>query len=341
MNREIYFDDRLAETSSTQVLQKQLGMEWLQGPWLKARSVRHAVLLGLHLPYSYFPFGKESIGIYYDQRFLEGYDSLRRYRNILGTRKYVAVQDREAVAGMRRFRSFEDEAAMCHPEGATPEESIVTFTSGGEPFYEVMAAFALREKGYIVFPESAWTMPFWSGLGGVPDLIAFKLGNFQKQLVNSGVIQRGAFLAEVEMFPLLRLNEDRGIEEVPDEAIAVEVEPEPKRASGGRKQLEAYLSSGLFDRAVLACPGRSEDEKWYHDSFITWNSEGNSVVRFPEEVSARRNNLALRLARWTIASLLLRTVKLSKLKKFAELNFLDLTERVCSSPELMDEIVRD
>lgn len=343
MTREVWYweNGRLVKLPSPEeVLQRQLSMEWLYGPWFKFQSVRDAVLFGIHLPNSFFPVQGEAIRIYFDETFLRGYNSLQRYREILKMRKYVALQDAEAVRRTRRFRSFEQEAAMCHPEGANPEDSIVTFISGGESFYEVMGAFALREMGYIVFPASAWTIPWEAGLIGVPDLIAFKLGNFHKYLIKAGVIKGGGFLAEIEMFAFLGLNEEGEIKEVPIEATVVEVEPEPKRASGGRKQLQNYMSSGLFDKAVLICPGRIEDGKWYQDSFITWNSEGNLIVHFSKRAFARRSNLTIEMAKRIIATLLLRAVKFSKLERFGELNFVKLIEKICESPELIEEIIK-
>lgn len=324
------------------IINKQLDAEKDSAVITKFQNVRDAVLFGIHSSHSYFPVQGKVIRISFDSDFIRHFNSLYYYKDVLKNRKYVCLQDFSAVRNRRKFRGFEKETLelsnRLEKDGINTDELIVTFT-GGEDFYGIMGAFALREEGYIVFPEACLD-GLDIGLPGVPDLIAGKLGDFQNRLITSGVIANGGFLAEIDMLDFVNLNKKKEVSEIPEEALAIEVEPEAKRASGGRKQIRTYLSPGLFNNGILVCTGRIGDERYYGEhGFMTWDSQGNLITYFSKEDFATNKHLLLDIAKRVVAFTLIKNIKITKFDKFDEYNFSELVKNVCNSPHLMEEML--
>ncbi len=100
--------------------------------------------------------------------------------------------------------------------------------------------------------------------------------------------------------------------------IAVEVEPSPDRASGGRTQLEKYVDSRYFKYGLLVCPGRAEDEKYYEDvGLLTWDDEGRTYYYEPRNIDYSLNYKKEALAQVSIKLLSYLVLKNTKLKELA------------------------
>jgi len=153
------------------------------------------------------------------------------------------------------------------------EVLLISTYFGNEELYAALASFTLRKMGYIVFPEGI--IDKFVNLGGVPDLIAVKLGDFQHRLIRDGVIEGGALITEINLHDILGRVGFPAEEGGAEEAVAVEVESQKYKASEGRRQLESYLSSGCFDYGLLVAPERVGDEEYYPQyGYITWDEHG-------------------------------------------------------------------
>jgi hypothetical protein len=75
---------------------------------------------------------------------------------------------------------------------------IGSLSIGGEDFFEYLGGLHLKEKGYFVTK--------WNGIGG-SDFFAYKIPEYATALQRHGVIKNGAFLSELELFPIIRQNE--------------------------------------------------------------------------------------------------------------------------------------
>jgi len=69
---------------------------------------------------------------------------------------------------------------------------------GGEDFFEYLTGLHLKEKGYFVTK--------WNPVRG-SDFFAYKIPEYAATLQRYGVIKNGAFLSELELFPLIRQDE--------------------------------------------------------------------------------------------------------------------------------------
>ncbi|WP_456451950.1 hypothetical protein [Thermococcus sp.] len=334
------------ETSTfTNILIKQLKVKEVSSNILEFRDPKEAVLFSIHQGIAYFPTTQGRIGLFYDSSFWQEFNYLPRYKDVLGGRKYIYIDDYFYI--MQKYPSsytpphilnLEFESAYKTLErhfGIDPIESIITFT-GGEAFYTVAGSFILRELGYILFPEGLID-PYICV--GVPDLIAAKLGKLQEILVRYGVIKNGAFLAEVELWPIFGRNPKPVIKKISEEVLAIETEPEARRASGGRKQIETYLNSRSFNNGILICPGREGDEKYYGDSFITWSREGDPIVRITQPVYPKPENIerALKIMKKFVTITLLKISDLSKLPE-GPISFIEFVERITSHPEELESL---
>jgi len=75
---------------------------------------------------------------------------------------------------------------------------IGSLSIGGEDFFEYLGGLHLKEKGYFITK--------WNPIGG-SDFFAYKIPEYATALQRHGVIKNGAFLSELELFPLIRQNE--------------------------------------------------------------------------------------------------------------------------------------
>ena len=75
---------------------------------------------------------------------------------------------------------------------------IGSLSIAGEDFFEYLGGLHLKEKGYFVTK--------WNPTGG-SDFFAYKIPDYATALQRHGVIKNGAFLSELELFPLIRQNE--------------------------------------------------------------------------------------------------------------------------------------
>lgn len=70
---------------------------------------------------------------------------------------------------------------------------------GGEDFFEYLGGLHLKEKGYFVTK--------WNPVGG-SDFFAYKIPDYAKALQRNGVVKKGAFLSELELYPLIKQNKN-------------------------------------------------------------------------------------------------------------------------------------
>lgn len=306
---------------------------------LEFENPKIATLFALNFstPYpSYFPTDGKPIPIIYDASYACGLRSLNEHAEHLKNRRVVFLVDCDAVTSYLPHPSIPGSLEQRHvaienhtkqitasaiEKGINPEELIVCYTSGcgGEDLYGALGGFSLREQGYIVFPEGILDHFVW--LAGVPDLIAVKLGVFQDKLIEEGIIEYGGFIPEFEMLEIFgKCTRRDKVEE--EKALAVEVEPGKRRASGGRKQLAAYMSTGHFNHSILVCPGLVNDEK-YEDyypgcGYITWDDKNKEVPPyFPEKSYQEKEKLneVLTAAKKLVSLMLIKNLTTEKLLK--------------------------
>jgi len=72
---------------------------------------------------------------------------------------------------------------------------IGSLSIGGEDFFEYLGGLHLKEKGYFVTK--------WNPVGG-SDFFAYRIPEYAEALQRIGVIKNGAFLSELELFPLIK-----------------------------------------------------------------------------------------------------------------------------------------
>jgi hypothetical protein len=238
-------------------------------------DVKDVVCFAVSAQNSYFPLsGEKCINVTYDSKYVKG-NSLELLADVLQHRRFLWLGP---LASPSMQANLEEAASKVvgdlERKGLNPNELVLSFTSGGEGFYSIASSFTFRRMGYIIFPEATLEVP----IGGVPDLIAAKLGNVQKTLVEKGVIYGGAFLAEFELFNLFAGSSEVAFSSFGEEAIVVEVESAKLNAGAGRAQLrEKYLPYGYFNAGYLACPERCEDVEG-ETGTITWDEKGREIV---------------------------------------------------------------
>lgn len=72
---------------------------------------------------------------------------------------------------------------------------IGSLSIGSEDFFEYLGGLHLKEKGYFVTK--------WNPVGG-SDFFAYRIPDYAKILQEKGVIKNGAFLSELELYPLVK-----------------------------------------------------------------------------------------------------------------------------------------
>jgi len=271
---------------------------------LEFEDPKTAILFALNFE-NYFPVNDKLIRITYDLSYVCGVRSLVEHADHLKNRRIVYLVDVDGVPSLRaplgvpwgleqRRMAIENHvkeiAASAVEKGINPKELIVCYTSGwgGEDLYGALGGFSLRDQGYIVFPEGILGYPFVD-LAGVPDLIAVKFGTFQDKLIEEGIIEHGAWLSELELQKIFGkcTRKDKIGEE---EALAIEVEPSKPRASGGRKQLAAYVSTRHFNQGILVCPDIVDDKKYSQEfGYITWKDTYEEESFLPLEKTYHRD----------------------------------------------------
>lgn len=124
-----------------------------------------------------------------------------------------------------------------------------------EPLMTYIVSSFLRKKGFIVdgFNEAL-------GRGG--DLFAFKIPELQNKLINSGIVEGGFYLNELELPS--KVSEDHKIQERKSIVIEVESPTASSRFGAGKKQLltkPGYLTCGYFNEGYVAVPFQEEKAK--------------------------------------------------------------------------------
>jgi hypothetical protein len=111
-------------------------------------------------------------------------DFLRRFDKLLENDYYLILDENKVSEALSR----------------TDHNYVVigSLSIGGEDFFEYLGGLHLKEKGYFVTK--------WNPIGG-SDFFAYKIPEYAKALQRYGVIKSGAFLSELELFPLVRQNE--------------------------------------------------------------------------------------------------------------------------------------
>lgn len=255
---------------------------------------KEASLFALHFLFNYFPTDENVVSIpyAYDNRYVCGLSSLDTQASCLKDRKAVFLVDLNRIgfqgeSGTDKSKRYNKNVILAaNNMGYRASEIAICYTYGGEALYNIIAGFSLRKKGYVVFPEG--TLDLFLTFNGVPDLVVVKLGAFQDKMIEQGIIEHGAWLAEFELQSVFGKCKRKGTVKE-EKAIAVEGESASKAASAGHKQLDAYVRTGHFDFGVLVCPGRSGDEKYYPDyGYITWSDEGREISYFPTIHQAQR-----------------------------------------------------
>ncbi len=328
------------------ILKKSLNVVEVSSNLLEFKDPKEAILFGLHSCRSYFPTNQGILHLSYDSSFWRGFDYLPRYKNVLRNRKYVYIEDYSYIT--QKYPSSYRISHILNLElsdicgtledhfGIDPSKVIITFT-GGEDFYTIVGSFILRDLGYIIFPEDLIDVFICNG---VPDLVVAKLGNLQEVLIDRGIIENGGFLAEVELWPIFGKRSKVIPKNIIEEVLAVETEPEARRASGGRKQIKTYLNSGSFNNEVLICPGREGDERYYNDSFITWSKEGDPIVRITPPIYPVPKNFekAIQITKKVVVVTLLKVLALSKFPE-TDLSFAEFAERVIDNPRELKRVI--
>jgi hypothetical protein len=321
---------------------------------LEFEDPKTAILFALNFE-NYFPMNDELVRITYDVSYVCGVRSLAETADNLKNRRIVYLIDVDRVPSLHaplgvpwglkeRRTAIENHVkqiiASAVEKGINPKELIVCYTSGWgrEDLYGALGGLSLREKGYIVFPEGILGYPFID-LAGVPDLIAVKLGAFQDKLIEEGIIEYGGIIPEFEMLGIFGRCTRRGkVEE--EKAVVVEVESSKPRASGGHKQLDAYVSTGHFDFGVLVCPGRADDQKYYPEyGYITWGDENEEISYFPEKSYRKEEKLSelLITAKKLISLTLIKNWTTEKLLKvYGNKSMFETIDAFTKSPKFID-----
>jgi hypothetical protein len=319
---------------------------------IEFKDPKTAVLFALNFE-NYFPVAGEFVRITYDISYLCGIRSLAEHADHLKKRRVVYLVDVDGVSSLStpfgapldtKHRSMAIEnhlkkiTASAVEKGTDPEELIVCYTSGwgGEDLYGALGGFSLRERGYVVFPD--WTdYPFFVNMAGVPDLVAVKLGTFQDSLIENGVIEYGAWIVELELYEIFGKCTRKGrVEE--NEAVAAEVEPSKPRASGGRKQLRNYVSTGHFNQAILICPGRADDEKYEREfGYITWDDSNEERYYRPKITYHQDEKIAelLIASKRLASSILVKNMTLERLlRAYGNKSVFEILDAFIESPKM-------
>ncbi len=189
----------------------------------------------------------------------------------------------------------------------------------GEPILEYFLSSYLRQKGYIVDK-------FNENLNGRdskkhPDLFAIKLPEIQNKLIKNDLIDKGAYLCELEL-----LNSYSNKEEVNEEVImTIEVESSRKRRGAGGSQgvgqTREALKSGYYTEGMVFAPFIKDierDAERYGIGFGTLDRDGTiSVERHPNYSlgsNPELNQLGLYNKTYTTKKMIERIIKLTLLK---------------------------
>lgn len=253
--------------------------------------------------------GKMPSSLSYGIKYWSGSYSLHEHREMLAGRNTIMLipqyyhdhffslgqySQSQSAEEDNKLSAYMKNAAItaARADGKELSELIICCT-GGEELYGILAGFTLRERGYIIFPEYDFGMIDAclgiGRMGGVPDMVAAKLGEFQDRLIDQGAIEYGAWFHELELRQLLLARENGGngsggekgnraasaeakksrvtTTAVPEEiSMVIEVEDTSREASGGYRQLLGYTTTSMyaegrafFDGGMLVCPKRQSD----------------------------------------------------------------------------------
>jgi len=112
------------------------------------------------------------------------YDFLKRFGELLENDYYLILGENKIDKAL--FRADHNYVV------------IGSLSIGGEDFFEYLGGLHFKEKGYFVTK--------WNPIGG-SDFFAYKIPEYAEALQRHGVIKNGAFLSELELFPLVKQNE--------------------------------------------------------------------------------------------------------------------------------------
>ena len=278
----------------------------------------------------------EEFSLTYEPSLFYSYSKCMDLKNRLVNRKYVFIIMIPSLdRGPNSERWFATRAEITairslYEYGVDLNKAIIVLTSVGEPLFDVVGGYALRNAGFIVLPQEEYSILEF--IPGVPDLIALKLGRLQNSLRNAKIIEFGAISIEFDLYGIFghRRNIKR---KVIDKELAAVVEVKGASHSGGRghSQLESYLSSKLFDYGILICPGRLEDQKWYPEhGIVTWKDNKCliSLPKKPEKTDPARKKTLINSAKRYLVTKLLRWTNASKLAAFDRLSLAEIMEEI-------------
>jgi len=274
----------------------------------------------------------EEFKLVYNPGLAYSYSKCMDLRDKLINRRYVVIA-RVPFSGVRPWlitRHRLTAIEILHDNGISLDEAIIVWTSIGESFYAVIGAYALRNMGFIVFPQESYTTIEF--MTGVPDLIAVKLGKLQNDLRDVGVMEFGAISIEFELCGMFKPRKNVKHEPIDEElAAVVEVKGASHLGGRGHSQLDSYLSSMLFDYGILICPGRIDDPEYYpRHGVVTWR-DSECLVSLPKNISEAdpaRKTLLINSTKRYILTKILSWVKMSKLANIGELSLAEIIEEI-------------
>jgi len=152
----------------------------------------------------------------------------------------------------------------------------------GEDLWEYIAGVVLRKRGYFITKYS---------IGGLADIFAYYIPEYSEKLINSGLINGGIFLEELEMLPLFDNNTNNSNIEVKKRIELIEIEAESSdyrtteySEKSGVGQVLKYISH--YTSAFVAGPFRKEidigEEEREKVGLISCDQDGGLVFCEPK-----------------------------------------------------------
>jgi hypothetical protein len=164
--------------------------------------------------------------------------------------------------------------------GLNPLDCIVWFSgleqSYGEDFWEYVAGLTLREQGHFV--------GYYTIGGG--DVYAYYIPEYLKQFIEKGLLTKGAFLEELQLFPLNQTkSKNFEFREIVDTAC-IEAESTENRTrshaqGSGIGQLMKYIySSSFYTKGFVTGPFCKKEEFDKEDvGLVSCDENGNIVFK--------------------------------------------------------------
>ena len=180
------------------------------------------------------------------------------------------------------YQSFDDRERYVQQQNE--DSGLTAFGSKGEGFWTSLGMMELGKQGYITVPEF-----LASGIGGtgLPDGVAYQLGEHQEILAELGFLPGGAPLPEIALRSCFDIRSPTELS-TGIRVAAIEGKSDGKGADG-RRQLashrrngDPYLASEPVDGGWLFCPrDHGRLSRLEEIGAISWDDDGPAVRQAP------------------------------------------------------------